>query len=320
MISLHTDPAALPALAPAWIDLWHRTPTATPFSHPLWLLPWWHQWGTPYPRIATLHQSGRLTAILPLYILHEPTGPKLLPIGAGTTDYCDALAEPGTDLAPLLAAALDTPGLTRCDLIDIPAHSPLLTLTPPPGWHATYQQTASCPVLPAGHSIPAPTRRKLRMARHRADRIGGWHVTEATAATLPDHLATLIRLHQSRWQSTGEPGVLADPKILAFHAEATPALFAAGLLRLPILHLGGQPAAALLQLTQPGRTLFYLPGHDTTRPYHSPGTLLLGWALDQAATEANDAHFLRGAEPYKFAWGAEDRPNHTLSLTAGTTS
>ncbi len=318
-LALLTDEAALAALAPEWDALWHRAPGAAPFASPRWLLPWWRHWGTNWPRVATLRRAGRLAAVLPLYVLDEPEGAKLLPMGAGTGDYLDVLAEPGIDVGDLLAAALAaSPDAACCDLIEIPAGGRLLGIEAPPGWRAAWRQDSACPVLLPGNSlanVPAGTRRKLRMARHRAERAGGYAVEAATAATLPALFDALVRLHQSRWEATGEPGVLSDPHVLAFHRAAQPGLQDAGLLRLLALRLYGRVAAAFLQLLQPGRALFYLAGYDPALAYHSPGTLLLGWALEQAAAEGREAHFLRGAESYKFAWGAEDRPNRACRLT-----
>lgn len=326
-LSVLTDEAVLQTLAPEWDALWHRVPGAAPFASPRWLLPWWRQWGADRgparPRIATLRTpgDGRLAAVLPLYVLDEAEGPKLLPMGAGTGDYLDALAEPGADVSALLAAALAaSPDAALCDLIEIPAGGRLLGIGAPPGWQAAWRQDSTCPVLAspgdALANVPVVTRRKLRMARNRAARAGGYRVEEATGETLPGLFAELIRLHQARWEQAGEPGILADPRVLAFHADAQPRLLDAGLLRLLALRLGGGPvAAAFLQLLQPGRALFYLAGFDPTLAYNSPGTLLLGCALERAAAEGREVHFLRGAESYKFAWGAEDRPNQACRLT-----
>src|SRR3712207_9332638 len=35
------DAEAFAALAPEWWDLWRRTPSATPFLSPAWLIRWW---------------------------------------------------------------------------------------------------------------------------------------------------------------------------------------------------------------------------------------------------------------------------------------
>ena len=305
------DEAAIRALTPEWEALWRASPTATPFAHPAWLLAWWAAFGTGAPRVATRRQGGALCGVLPAYVLAEPGGRKLLPIGAGTTDYLDVL---GDGAGPLVAALLERAGrdgVGRFDLMDVPDGSSVRALAPPAGWRVEWSAGAACPVLRIGDS-PGTILRKLRMNRNRAERAGGWAVEEAG----PGGLDLLVRLHQARWQGAGEPGVLTDPAVLRCLHLALPALEAAGLLRLQALRVGGVAAAAILALLSPGRIYFYLSGYDAAQAFVSPGTLLLGAMLEQAAAEGRtEAHFLRGQEAYKYAWGAADRVNWNGSFT-----
>ncbi|MBC7802057.1 MAG: glycosyl transferase family 1, partial [Gemmatimonadaceae bacterium] len=107
MIDMLDTDAAIHALAPEWEALWRSVPGASPFTAPAWLMPFWRHFGTGMPRVAVQRDGGRLTGVLPLYVLDEPGGPKLLPFGAGITDQIDALLAPGTAPASLLQAALD---------------------------------------------------------------------------------------------------------------------------------------------------------------------------------------------------------------------
>ena len=311
------DAAALHAVAPEWDALWQRA-GATPFQSPHWLLPWWGAFGTGMPRVAVWREGGVLRGVLPGYVLREDGGPKLLPIGAGTTDYLDVLGE---GAAPMLAALLDRAamdGVRQCDWIELPPGSPLRDVVAPPGWVARLDAGSACPVL-ALPGFPARFQagisRKLRMSRHRADRAGGWTVEVATPDTLDAALDTLVALHQARWTAGGEPGVLADPAVLACHRAGAPGLLRAGLLRLAVLRVGGVVAAATLALLGPGGIFFYLSGYDMAQAFVSPGTLLLGAMLEEAVAEGRtEAHFLRGREGYKYAWGAQDRLNAALRL------
>lgn len=297
--------AGLAALVPEWRALWASSPGATPFQHPAWLLPWWAAFGTGEPRIATWHERGILQGILPAYILDQPDGRKMLPIGAGTTDYLDAL---GTGGAGMLAALLDRcmqDQVSSLDLIDIQPGSSLPTAAAPSGWRAAWGPGNPCPVLPLA-DIPSGIRRKLRMNRNRAHRAGGWAVQDAG----PAGFETLVALHQARWTAVAEPGVLQDAAVLACLRGALGPLDQAGLLRLQTLTIAGRPAAAIMALLAPGRIFFYLSGYDAAQAFTSPGTLLLGAMLEQAAAEdRTEAHFLRGQEAYKYAWGATDRLN-----------
>lgn len=317
-VSIVDAAAGLRALAHDWQSLWQRT-GVTPFQSPHWLLPWWDAFGTGLPRVAAWHVDGALRGVLPAYVLpadvtRAADGPKLLPIGAGTSDYLDVLGE---GAGPLLHALLDraaADGVARSDWIELPPWSPLHALAPPGGWTVASHESSPCPVLTLP-AIPPGIARKLRMSRHRAGRAGGWTMDLATPATLDAALESLVTLHQARWATGGEPGVLCDDAVLAFHRASSPGLLAAGLLRLAVLRVGGTVAAAILALLGPGRIFFYISGYDTAQSFVSPGTLLLGAMLEEAIAEGRtEAHFLRGREPYKYAWGAVDRMNATLSL------
>jgi CelD/BcsL family acetyltransferase involved in cellulose biosynthesis len=59
----------------------------------------------------------------------------------------------------------------------------------------------------------------------------------------------------------------------------------------------------------------YIGGFDPEFALLSPGTLLIGHALDAATAEgATATDFLRGAEPYKYRWGAVDQPMWVLRV------
>lgn len=303
------DDAALPALEGEWAALWRRG-RASPFQHPAWLLPWWAQFGTGSPRVGTLRAAdGTLVGLLPLYELPEER--KSLPMGAGLSDYQDALldpeAPPGAAEA-LLAATLDCD--LPCHLPDLPPDAVLREVATPSGWSDILQLADPCPVL-LPDAVPATQRRKLRMARHRADRIGGYSVIVDD----PGLFADLVRLHGQHWRGRGEAGVLADPRVQAFHAAALPKLADAGLLRLRGLRFGETVTAVIYALQSFGRLLFYVSGFDAAHRFESPGTILLGALIDDAAARGvRELHFLRGAEPYKYAWGAIDRHNATRIL------
>src|ERR1700757_3957133 len=83
------------ALAPEWRALWRRTPNATPFQSPEWLLSWWGCFGNAAPSVVTARDDDRLIGLLPLYLLDEPGCRKLLPFGISLSDYLDGLIDPG---------------------------------------------------------------------------------------------------------------------------------------------------------------------------------------------------------------------------------
>ena len=327
---LITDEAALQALAPAWDALWRRVPRRTPFQSPAWLLPWWRQFGTARPILAVTRGGDRLYGVLPLYVLAEAGGSKLLPIGVASSDYFDALIAPDAPdqaAATLLAAVLDAcADVPVCDLLDMPPDATLLGAASPAGWESTVSDGETAPVLvmPPGATeladvVPAKTRRKLRMNRHRAERVGGWTTRAATAPTLVECLDALIRFHQSRWTSRGNAGVFADERVERQHREASSLLLEAGVLQLQTLRIGDMVAASCMAFRASGDCLMlYLSGFDEDVASVSPGTLLLGDMIEQAMRDGvREIHFLRGGEAYKYAWGGVDQRLRNRHLVRG---
>jgi len=306
-----TGEAGLAALWKEWEMLWRRVPGALPFLSPAWLEPWWRTFGSGAPAVAVLRRGEEPVGILPLYRLEQ----KLLPMGVGISDYFDVLLAPGLppDAADLLlAAALGAGGAPRCDLPELVSGARLRTVSPPSGWREEAWGGPPCPVLRLHPQpeIPKGMQRDLRQARNRAKRRGGWEIVRAGDADPTPLLEVLVRLHGARWRARGKPGVLADCHVLGFHQHAAPALLRADLLRLEAVRLRGAVAAVIYALLGKERIYFYLSGFDSAFSFESPGTILLGHMIEQAAREGrHEAHFLRGGEAYKYAWGGVDRFN-----------
>ncbi len=317
-----TDAAELAALEPAWWDLFARVPDATPFAAPAWLLPWWRTFAPGSLWVVALSEGERLTGLAPLYLEDGPHGRRLLPMGIGLTDALDILVDPtradavGAALGRALAEV--PPGLACWSAEDALPGAAVLALATPPGWSSTCAPQSACPVLalsgPAREAIPPRQRRKWQMARNRAAR-RACLVVATTPDTVLDDLGHLQRLHSARWRERGEPGVLADPAVGRFHALALPALLAAGLLRMTTLQLDGEVAGVYFGLQRGSGAFAYLGGFDPGFAFESPGTLLIGAAIEAAAAEGVRAFsFLRGQEAYKYAWGATDIWTHRRLL------
>ena len=319
---------SMQALVPEWDALWRRA-GSPPFQSTAWLLPWWRAFGTGQPRLVTLRSGDTLVGLLALYLLDEGVERKLLPLGIGITDYCDALIDPAAppDAASLLlhAALLraQRDRVTSCTLPDLPPDAALLGASIPDCWREMTLADTPCPVLvlPDGpdalKAVPKGMLRDLRQARHRAAKRGGWSAEIASQAEALLQWRALMDMHRARWAALGQPGgVLADPAVVLFHESAVPQLAAAGLLQMQVLRIGERVAALYHTLAAPGRLLFYLSGFQATEAFASPGTLLLGHIVEQAAaTGVKELHFLRGGEGYKYHWGAVDRLNRSRLFT-----
>src|SRR3954469_1198059 len=276
-------------LVPEWTALWRRvsdaTPLgATPFQSPAWLMAWWKHFGTGMPRLLIARAgeglpTERLVGVLPLYELREPGICKLLPIGIGVSDYIDALADPGWRGAgeALLAAIADIPDWDECHLPDLPKGGVLHGAHGPAGLAEERGDSGPCPVLALPESadalatsVPRKTLRDVRQAASRAEAAGGLRIATGDAETLPAMLDDLFRLHEARWQSRGEPGVLADPAVREFHRDAAPALAAEGMLRLYRMRIGEAVAAVYYGFAWRHRAYAYIGGFDPDMPRARP--------------------------------------------------
>lgn len=310
----------LAAVEAEWWDLWRADPYATPFQSPAWLTPWAAVF-QPDRAFALLARSGgRLLALLPLFALAEGGPPRLLPLGAGTTDWLGGLALPDAGegaMARLLAAVEAVPGWSALDLPQLPPDSVLARLPAP--WPERREDGEPCPVVtPLPPVLSKGFAQNLRTARNRLDRAGPWRIRRATGAGVPEVFNRLVDLHGARWRARGESGVLADDRVRAFHSRALLDLEASGMLRMTVLELVDRPLAVIYGLAAKGRFHCYITGFDPEAAVFSPGAVLIDRAMRDAAAEGLTAFdFLRGRETYKYAWGAVDRPSVTRQFKRG---
>jgi CelD/BcsL family acetyltransferase involved in cellulose biosynthesis len=319
-----TREAQIKDLAPQWRALWRRTPNATPFQSPEWLLPWWARFGNSAPLLIAAFDNDQLIGLLPLYLFKEAGCRKLLPIGISLSDYLDALVDPDyPGLADgLLATLVAVPGWDICHLPDLPPGAALRGAVCPSELSEESNANVTCPVLALpgskealGEIIPGKTRLYLRQARHRAAALGAISVSRATGDTVGIFMDELFRLHEARWHRLAGRGVCDDPAVRRFHSKAAKRLSETGMLRLYLLRIADSPIAAYYGFTVRGAAYAYLTGFDPDRSRLRPGAQIMGHAIEEAISEgAREFHFLRGDEAYKYTWGAVDRPNTARTL------
>jgi CelD/BcsL family acetyltransferase involved in cellulose biosynthesis len=314
----------LEACVPRWQSLWEQDSNATPFQSPAWLLPWWHQFGQPELRAVAIEQDNQWIGFVPLYIYREPrTGERLLlPLGIGTTDYLDGVFAPPCTEHHILNAlkqvweseqVTEGPGCGWDTIVfsQLRDNSKLyLALARAPELPLQRFNAESCSRMPALRiaDLPQKIRRNAMYYRNRAQRLGRLELTVAVGPDCRETFEALHALHTTRWQDRGEPGVLADPRVLGSHREALPLLLKSGTLRLCSLRLNSDIIGVLYALvdppSRPHRTLYcYLTAYSTQHAELRPGTLLLAYAVERAAEEGiNTIDNLRGNEPYKQIW------------------
>jgi CelD/BcsL family acetyltransferase involved in cellulose biosynthesis len=309
----------LEAFAPQWIKLWSQDPHATPFQRPEWLVPWWHHFGQPELRAVAILQDDELVGFLPFYIYCEPRSGErqLLPLGAGTTDYLDGIYSAACSHEHVKAALDRLHAEGDWDVLtasQLPRHSLLFqVLQQLDRSHVQPFDGQSCSRMRAVRmaELPRNIRRNSMYYRNRAMRLGKLELTATGASNWSESFDELERLHTSRWNQSGQPGVLADPRVLAWHREALPKLERNGMLRLCSLRLDDEIISVLYSLIDPPSRVrktqfFYLTAYSTDHAELRPGTLLVALAIDAAAAEGVETiDMLRGDEGYKSQWHME---------------
>ncbi len=327
-VDVLTSLQEIESVVPEWLDLWNRIPGATPFQAPQWLLPWWKNLGGGPLRVLAFRNSRRLAAFAPLFIHTWPDGRKrrVAWIGSGISDHLDLLAEPSFSKAAARALFRflkeDRAEWDIVDLQELGSESPLLQNPESGALRARILNGEVCPVLSLPPSLDVfhaglDRRQKRGVARgeRRLNEAGDLGMKTATAADLPSALNDLFRLHQACWNAKKSPGVLRDPALRRFHSEAAAAFLAGGHLRLYSLTAAGRTIASLYTLVKGDRVYGYLGGFDPELRALSPGSVLLRRVLEDCIRRSvREFDFLRGAEKYKYIWGAVDRPNYRLVL------
>lgn len=319
------DLGSLCALIPEWTRLWGICGGLTSFQRPQWCVPWIEAFCPHDLRVIEVRREAELLALAPMFC-YERQGQRILaPVGAGITDYLDWLVLPSTAREALLAiiTSLEDSG-PRWSVLDLPdlrdsslllAHSGLVPFQRGP--EQVCPALYLCPsVKTLNAAIPERQRKNLRTARNRTKRSGGARVEVANEQTLPEFLDALFRLHATRWQSVGLAGVLSEQRVQRFHELSAPQLLRARILRFYGLRLDGELIAVLYTLCERDAVYCYLQGFDPNYAFVSPGLQMIAAAIEDAVREGKRVvDFLRGAEAYKYAWGARDRVTSSLRLS-----
>jgi CelD/BcsL family acetyltransferase involved in cellulose biosynthesis len=320
------DFGALESLEPEWWDLWGRCPGALPFQAPAWLIPWWRHFAPGSLFVLAARERGRLVALAPGYLEDGALGRRILPLGISLSDHLDILVDPvcaEPAMAGLVSAAQSRIGdWDVWELEELLPDAVALRLSLPEGCVDEVVAQTACPVLALSRGedgapalLPRAKRRHLNLARNRAARAGRVNIERAEATSVIPALDHLFRLHRKRWQSRGGAGVLASASVQGFQRDAVPRLQESGLLRLYLLRIADQVVAAHYELVHGSRVYVYLTGFDPDYEYESPSAILMAHAIEQAIRDGfSEMDFLRGQEPYKYEWGAEDRWNVKRSI------
>lgn len=303
-----------------WRALWRRAAATTVFQSPDWLVAWWRHFAPGQLTCIALRRGEELVGIAPLY--HEEGSRRLLPLGISLSDCLDLLLPEENGDVVRLAMQAEIAGAADTNEICFPDVAPDASVLglDLKRYFAKKQQDQPSPELVLGpaddplKNVPAHQRQNVRTAENRARR-RGCAVHEIVADELPRFIPALMQLHSRRQRQLGHPDVNQDTRVIPFFTESFSALAREGVVRAYSIACQGRLIGGYLGFLHRGRASYYLGGFDPEFTFESPGTILIGHAMRSAAVEGAHAFdFLRGGEPYKYAWGARDRRLLSLSF------
>lgn len=280
---------------------------------------WQTAWARAFLASRPLHllrvsdDAGTLAGLLPLY--DEGAGLRRFVGGVDVSDYLDLIAPAGREEEVWQALLQHRAGdATEWDLHAIRAASPTLDilprLCPAAGIRAQVEREDRCPVLdlPASwdaylERLPGKDRHELRRKVRKLEReLPGTSVrSHASPEGWDGALAAFLRLH--RLSKAGKARFM-DERMETFFRDATHALAARGWARLWFLDWDGAAVASFLCLEHAGSVGLYNSGFDPLHAKLAPGIVLLTCVIRDAIDRGVAVFdFLRGEEPYKYAFG-----------------
>ena len=338
-----SDIAELEAMQGDWEALLDRSDCNEPTLSPLWILAWWRVFGGTDGRCLRalrITRRERLVGLLPLVarrVWHRGVPFRrleLLPSGEDEADeivseYIGIVAERGEEdaVAEATARALAGGLFGAWDEVVLPAmdgskRAPfaLADALGRRDLRVTLTERGRSPYVALPQSfeaylaaLPSSRRYLVRRSMRDLESFGHGELVLSVART-PDEVvsarATLISLHEARWQKDDRSGVFTSQKFTAFHDAVMPALLERGALELSVLRAGGEPVAALYNLVWNDKVYFYQSGRRADLPPKlRPGIAAHALAIRMAiASGRREYDFLGGDVRYKLDMALASRP------------
>lgn len=326
-IQVYEERGALATLAPAWRELAAQDPAATIFQSPEYAWVWWEEFGALRSlALAEIHdEAAVLLGIAPLSM--EPDGVVHFVGDPAVTDYLAPVSRPHDRdrvATAIIEVATGLAGFTGLSLSALPADT---------GWNDALSRAAKaaglvviedtidvCPVAQIDgswegylSSLSGKQRHEIRRKARRLQEHGGYAVRLSGTASIDEDLDAFFALHRS---SDGPKGKFMHENMATYFRRLAHTMLDGGRLRLAMMELAGVPVAGLFGFSDGATWSIYNSAYDHARRELSPGMVLVADTIKLAAEEGCSRYdFLRGAEEYKYRFGAVDRQIVTVTAS-----
>lgn len=331
------DSRAFAELQTEWRELLEDSSADCIFLSWEWLYTWWqHLAAERRLHLVTVRRGGRLMGVAPLAV--RPRQPqRLFPfhalefLGTGSvgSDYLDFIVRRGEEAAVTDALAdsfADSELMLELSQVKLSSTrvGEFAARLADQGWFATQTVTDICPYVDlAGHDWDSyiaglgkahryNVRRRLRNLE--SSFAVDWEQVSSEESR-QRCFRTLLELHNMRWATRQGSDALHHQGLVEFHEEWTRLALERGWLRLCVLSLDREPAAAVYGLRYGDVFHFYQSGFDPAYSSHSVGLAALAMSMRGAIEEgAGEYDLLHGDESYKFLWTKQGRDLSRLNL------
>jgi CelD/BcsL family acetyltransferase involved in cellulose biosynthesis len=278
-----------------WSDLVDRSPHASMFQTPEWLLPWWTHTGGVEPRNLIARRDGRLVAFASFVRRREQVlgfGARTIVLaGAPQADRSGLLHDPadGEALAAsarALVEATRTVDMARLSEIEVgaPEEEALRAACSALGLPIASKVCARSPFLRLDRpwdtiesSFSSTLRTRLRRARRRQEKAGGFEFArwQPDPDAVPDLLPHFRDLEDLSWKGTRKLGVFSPANRWEFALDVARRFAARRWLDVATLRRHGRLVAYRFGFRYRGVFLDYNLAHDPNAAEFSPGRTLL---------------------------------------------
>jgi CelD/BcsL family acetyltransferase involved in cellulose biosynthesis len=319
-----------------WETLYAADPDATPFVSPGWARAWMTYWAPEAtPWLLRVRDGDRIAGLMPLAIRRRGPIRLLGMLGQEPGDYWDVVAAPGDRQAASAAAAEELArrsgewdaGILSC----IPPGSKIRDALVGAGLRILDRADVPCPAitLPATFedylaSLPRSRRGNVRRHLRRLDMRTVERVEIRNADQLPAALACCQDLHLAQWDQRGR---VAEPahrteRFRAFLLHAVQALAPSGQALVWELRVDGKTAGMYVNFADDRSFYWYHGGFDPAHARMGIGKIAIIAGIRDSIEHGRERYdFTRGAEPYKYWFGAHDRLASSLVIgTSGVRS
>ncbi len=279
------------------------------------------------PFIITSGQDENISAIAPMVKSKSWLGlpvRRLMFIGTGPSDYGGFLLERDDKQAADLMAAM---GAADVDLIDLhQIDEPTVTLVKKAQTEkfsilVLEQEPTLFVELPATFEeymslLSKKFRKNTVYADRRLRRDFSYEERHYKKKDeIREGMDLFFQLHQDRWRKKRLPGLFYGHRNREFHADLTSRFDSKDRLILSVSNINGEPAAAFYGFQHGKSYTYYLGGFDPNLSKYSVSSVLIYNLIKEASSKGMEVFdFLRGREPYKLRWGAQEKPLYRVLI------